>query len=136
MTAATAENQNLAKLLIAAGYQPRVARALAWLVRHEAGTITSREMEIGANLRQPEAHYAINILTDRGTDKSVDKSWIKVVPVATEIKPRGRPEYRYEYALTKEQAFRKIQAKAGERIAGINGNLEEIKAAIMEAPVA
>jgi predicted transcriptional regulator len=119
-----AEKPILVKLLTTAGYVPRVAKALAWLVKHEAGIITSRELEIGANLRQPEAHYAINIMNKDG--------WLTVLPVIAGEQKRGRPEYRYQYALTKEQAVGKIQREQAEqRQKAIAENLEQIRAAIM-----
>ena len=124
MTTAADSKPVLAKLLITAGYPPRAAKALAWLVQHGAGVITSREMEIGANLRQPEAHYAINILTSMG--------WIKTVPATTEQK-RGRPEYRYEYTLTPGQAVSKIKKEmVDKQVAAIAANIEQIQAAIMD----
>lgn len=120
------EKSKLSKLLIFVGYCPRVAKALAWLIQHGTGVVTSREIERGADLRQPEVHYAIEILSGSG--------WIKKIETPSTSKP-GRPFIQYQFTLNKEQAFAEIKkimdAKAGE----IAATTAEIQKEIFTEPV-
>lgn len=94
------EKPILSKLLITVGYTPRVAKAFAWLILNGSATITSREIERGADLRQPEVHYAIQ--------KLIESGWIKEINVPNSSKP-GRPFIQYQFTLTRDQAFNEIK---------------------------
>ena len=120
------EKSKLSKLLIFVGYCPRVAKALAWLIQHGNGVVTSREIERGADLRQPEVHYAIEVLS--GTN------WIKKIETPSTSKP-GRPFIQYQFTPTRDQAFAEIKKIMDAKAAEISETTAEIQREIFTEPV-
>ena len=110
----------LPSLLISAGYTPRVAKALAWLILRGDGVVTSREIERGADLRQPEVHYAISVLEGM--------KWIEKIETPSTSKP-GRPFTQYRFQLTKEQVYTEIKSGIDKKA----GDLSEMASRIHEA---
>jgi predicted transcriptional regulator len=110
----------LPTLLIAAGYTPRVAKALAWLILRGDSTVTSREIERGADLRQPEVHYAISVLEGM--------KWIEKIETPSTSKP-GRPFTQYRLRLTKDQVYTEIKAGIDKKA----GDLAEMTSQIHDA---
>ncbi len=115
------EKPELSKLLTSAGYCPRVAKALAWLILNGKEVVTSREIERGADLRQPEVHYAIIILTG--------SEWIEKVETPPLVK-RGRPFIQYRLKRNKEQAFAVIKGRMDAQAQVISTTIDKIHDAI------
>ena len=121
------EKSKLSKLLITAGFTPRVAKALAWVIHHGTGTITSRELEQGADLRQPEVVFALRVLSDQG--------WLTV----TETKKReglGRPFSQYSVIRDKAQSFAEIEKMMNAKTSSIRETLEQIRTEIFQEQAA
>lgn len=112
----------LSELLISAGYSPRVAKAFAWLILNSDWAITTREMERGADLRQPEAHYAIKVMSEKG--------WIQKVEQTSSPK-QGRPFMLYKMAMTREQAYQEILKSITGKQDAYRATAEEIRAEIL-----
>lgn len=122
------EKTKLSNLLHFAGYNPRVSKALAWLIQAKrAGIVTSREIERGADLRQPEVVIALKTLTEKG--------WLK--PTETKATPKqGRPFQQYEITFTLEEAYTKIKALLNAKVDTIMDVDSQVRAEIFKEPVA
>lgn len=94
------ETKTLPEILISAGYPPRVARMFAWLVNSGGRTITSREIEKGADMRQPEVAQTLKVFQGWG--------WIEQVNGEQKAQVRGRPIILYRFTLTREQSAQTI----------------------------
>ncbi len=82
----TEKEEEFANLLIEIGTKKNVAKVLVFLAN--ISEATSREIERGTDLRQPEVSIAMHYLTDQG--------WIKSRESKAESK--GRPVKIYELA--------------------------------------
>ena len=80
----TDKEEKFADLLIAVGTNKNVAKVLVFFASNPEAT--SREIERGADMRQPEVSMAMKYLKERG--------WIKISERSVETK--GRPMKIYE----------------------------------------
>ena len=80
----TQDEEDLANLLIKIGLKRNVARVLVYLVHNPEAT--SREIERGTDLRQPEVSLAMGSLTD--------KTWVENREIKAENKGRPVKIYR------------------------------------------
>jgi predicted transcriptional regulator len=119
------DKPTLSNLLISAGYTPRVAKALAWLIPKGEGIVTSREIERGADLRQPEVHYAIRILTGSG--------WIEVIETPATSKP-GRPFIQYKFLMNQDRAYAEVMKIVSKKSEQLQNMAEQIKEEIYARP--
>ncbi|NMB78717.1 MAG: ArsR family transcriptional regulator [Methanomicrobiales archaeon] len=105
----TEKEEAFARLLIAAGMKKNVAMALVYLAN--ANKATSRDIERGTDLRQPEVSLAIKYMADRG--------WVSY----TEEFPRREGRPGRIYTLEKKvpeiiTAFEKqVKAEANHKLA-------------------
>jgi len=76
-------------------------------------------------LRQPEVHYAIEILSGSG--------WIKKIETPSTSKP-GRPFIQYQFTPTKDQAFAEIKKIMDAKAAEISETTAEIQKEIFTEP--
>jgi predicted transcriptional regulator len=80
----TQDEEDLANLLIKIGLKRNVARVLVYLVHNPEAT--SREIERGTDLRQPEVSLAMGSLTDQ--------TWVENREIKAENKGRPVKIYR------------------------------------------
>lgn len=83
----TDTEEKFADLLIGIGVRKNVATVLVFLVNVQEAT--SREIERGTGLRQPEASIAIKYMTEQG--------WIKCQAILSER--QGRPVKKYSLGI-------------------------------------
>jgi predicted transcriptional regulator len=74
---------NLFQLLEKCGYRRVLAATLAYMIQQQGKDVSSREIEVGADLRQPETNVAVSQLLERG--------WISLVSQRTDPERKGRP---------------------------------------------
>lgn len=68
----TASEKELTGILEQLGFRRITAAVVAWLVSQKKEAYTAREIERGADLRQPEVSIAMSYLLERGWAKVVD----------------------------------------------------------------
>jgi predicted transcriptional regulator len=92
------KEEEFANLLIGIGLKKNVATLLVFL----AGTpvATSREIEHGTDMRQPEVSVAMRYL--------MDKEWVKV---PESLPTKGRPEKKYSLAVPINDILASIEGK-------------------------
>ena len=83
----TEKEEEFVNLLIEIGTKQTIAKALVFLANTKEAT--SREIERGTDLRQPEVSLAIKYMAEQG--------WIKSDEIASEKK--GRPVRNYALAI-------------------------------------
>ncbi|NYT20908.1 MAG: MarR family transcriptional regulator [Methanomicrobiales archaeon] len=83
----TQDEENLANLLIRTGVKRNVARVLIYLAHNPEAT--SREIERGTDLRQPEVSLAMAALTEQ--------KWVENREIKAENKGRPVKIYRLSY---------------------------------------
>jgi predicted transcriptional regulator len=108
----TEKEEEFANLLIEIGTKKNVAQLLVFLVNTPEAT--SREIERGTDLRQPEISIAMKYLGDQG--------WIRERDTPSESK--GRPQKRYSLAVPIKEIFSAIEK---EKKAEANHRLEMIR---------
>ena len=92
-------DERLAENFIEGGLKKNFARVLTLLSKKEE--LTSREIERGTDLRQPEVSIAINYLSKR--------KWARVSNLITENK--GRPVKLYKLSMTLDEIVDEIEAE-------------------------
>jgi len=99
----TENEENFVNLLIEIGIRKTVATVLVFLIN--APEATSREIERGTDLRQPEVSNAIKYMTEQG--------WIKHREIPAEKK--GRPVKKYSLGIPAKEIMAALeQAKKDE----------------------
>jgi predicted transcriptional regulator len=83
----TEKEEEFISLLIAAGTRKNIALVIVFLANTPEGS--SREIERGTDLRQPDVSLAIKFLTERG--------WIRVRDIL--VAHKGRPTKIYALAM-------------------------------------
>jgi len=105
------QEEEFANLLIGIGLRRNVAKVLVFLSNHPA--VTSRTVERGADMRQPEVSLVMRALMDHG--------WIK--SRESRVETRGRPVYVYDLAKPLHEIMdcieREKRQEATERLAMI-----------------
>lgn len=96
------KDEFLAENFIDGGLKKNFARVLILLSKKEE--LTSREIERGTDLRQPEVSIAINYLSKR--------KWARVSNLITENK--GRPVKLYKLSMTLDEIVDEIEAEKKE----------------------
>jgi predicted transcriptional regulator len=108
----TEKEEEFVSLLIRIGTQKNVAKMLVFLANIKEAT--SRQIERGADMRQPEACLAIKYLSGQG--------WIKSREAPSE--KQGRPEKHYSLAVPARQIITSIEkAKKNE----LNSTLSRVR---------
>jgi predicted transcriptional regulator len=108
----TEEEEEFVSLLVRIGTQKNVAKMLVFLANTKEAT--SRQIERGSDMRQPEACIAIKYLSGQ--------KWIKSREAPSEKK--GRPEKHYSLAVPARQIISNIEnAKKSE----LNSKLSLVK---------
>jgi len=109
--------ERMAELLTRAGMNKNVARAVVYLSKVKEAV--SREIEIGANLRQPEVSLAMKELRERG--------WVKMRKLKR--KGKGRPLKCYKLAVDLRDIAKGLIEKR-EELKKLEGELKELEKAI------
>ncbi len=94
----TKEDEEISTILTTVGVKRNDSRVLVSLFK--GVVLTSREIERGTDLRQPEVSVAINYL--------VKRKWVKVSQMMTEKK--GRPNKIYQLSLSTDEILDQIKA--------------------------
>jgi predicted transcriptional regulator len=108
----TEKEEEFANLLIEIGTKKNVAQLLVFLVNTPEAT--SREIERGTDLRQPEVSLAMKYLVDRGWIKECDNPSVR----------KGRPQKKYSLGVPIKAIFSSIEK---EKKAEANNRLELIQ---------
>lgn len=93
----TDKEEELSNLLIAIGIPRNIAKVLVFLAN--APEATSRAIERGADMRQPEVSLAMRYLMEQGWIKSRDSS----------AESKGRPMKIYELAIPFSEIINRIE---------------------------
>jgi predicted transcriptional regulator len=93
----TKKEEEFVSLLVRIGMRKNVAKMLVFLANTKEAT--SRQIERGADMRQPEACMAIKYLSGQG--------WIKSREAPSE--KQGRPEKHYSLAVPPRQIISHIE---------------------------
>ena len=93
----TRKDEEIADMLVEAGLKRNYARVLVLLFQDI--DLTSREIERGTDLRQPEVSIAINFL--------IKKKWALVTSLITENK--GRPVKLYRLAASIDEILNEVE---------------------------
>lgn len=112
------EEKGLLERLEEYGLQKDVARALVFIASSEDAT--SREIENGTRLRQPEASIATKILRDKG--------WVEKRNVNREGK--GRPVHIYSLNKPMKSIMEELEEDQKKRIQDMEENMSEIKSIV------
>ena len=110
--------ERMAELLIRAGMNKNVARAVVYLSKVKEAV--SREIEIGANLRQPEVSLAMKELRERG--------WVKMRELKR--KGKGRPLKCYKLTVDLRDIAKGLIEKKREELKKLEEKLKELEKAI------
>ena len=110
--------ERMAELLIRAGMNKNVARAVVYLSKVKEAV--SREIEIGANLRQPEVSLAMKKLRERG--------WVKMRELKR--KGKGRPLKCYKLTVDLRDIAKGLIEKKREELKKLEEKLKELEKAI------
>lgn len=95
----TEKDTNFVDILVQTGLKKNYAKVLVYLARNN--NLTSREIERGTDLRQPEVSIAINYLKKRG--------WVKISNLLTENK--GRPVKMYTLHIPIQEILNQIESE-------------------------
>jgi len=93
----TDHEEEFVRLLVSLGIQKNIAKVLVYLA--SAGDVTSRQMERGGDLRQPEVSLAMRYLSER--------NWVRSYDAGTTGK--GRPIRIYSLARPIEDIIGDIE---------------------------
>ena len=93
----TEKEEEFVNLLIEIGTRKNVAKMLVYLTNIKEAT--SREIERGTDLRQPEVSMALKYLANQGWVKSLEKQSIK----------KGRPLQKYALAIPVKEIMARIE---------------------------
>ncbi len=102
--------------LAAAGFSKGIARTLAFLTT-APDWATSKDIERGTNLRQPEVSIAVRELFNKG--------WVARDTLKRESK--GRPLCIYRMTVDLSEVYKSIDASEREKIAEIEANLKRVR---------
>ena len=108
----TEEEEEFVSLLVRVGVRKNVAKMLVFLANTKEAS--SRQIERGTDMRQPEACMAIKYLTGQG--------WIKNREAPSER--QGRPEKQYSLAVPVRQVIAAIEK---EKKNEVNDRLQQLK---------
>jgi predicted transcriptional regulator len=111
----TQDEENLANLLIRTGMKRNVARVLIYLAHNPEAT--SREIERGTDLRQPEVSLAMAALTDQ--------KWVENHEIKAENK--GRPVKIYRLSNPFSEIVDVIEREKREQAATQLSLIQEIR---------
>jgi len=98
----TENDDNFAEILVKTGLKKNYAKVLVYLAKNK--NLTSRDIERGTDLRQPEVSIAINHLRKRG--------WVKISNLLTENK--GRPVKLYTLHVSIQDILNEIESEKSE----------------------
>ena len=112
------KEERMAELLIKAGMNKNVARVVVYLSK--VGEAVSREIEIGANLRQPEVSLAVKKLKEKGR---IDWKEVKK-------KGKGRPLKCYKLTVDLKEIAKGLIEKKREELKKLEEELKELEKAI------
>lgn len=98
----TENDDKLAEILVKTGLKKNYAKVLVYLAKNK--NLTSRDIERGTDLRQPEVSIAINHLRKRG--------WVKISNLLTENK--GRPVKLYTLHVSIQDILNEIESEKSE----------------------
>ena len=112
------EEERIVELLVEMGLRKNVARAVVYLSKVKEAV--SREIEIGANLRQPEVSLAVKELKEKG--------WIDWKEVKK--KGKGRPLKSYKLTVDLKEIAKGIIEKKREELKKLEEELKELEKAI------
>jgi len=100
----TEKEEEFVNLLIEIGTKKTIAKALVFLAN--APKATSREIERGTDLRQPEVSLALKYMMDRGWMKSHENP----------SNNKGRPFKVYELAISLQKIMDSIEKEKNQEI--------------------
>jgi len=109
------KEQKAVKVLLRLGFPRPEAQTLIFLFK--TGRVTTREIEKGVNLRQPEV--------SQGTNALINRKWIKASKIQT--KGKGRPYYKYYLARSKKKILDDIQREIWKMIEQEHQNLITVR---------
>jgi predicted transcriptional regulator len=98
----TENDDQFAEILVKTGLKKNYAKVLVYLAKNK--NLTSRDIERGTDLRQPEVSIAINHLRKRG--------WVKISNLLTENK--GRPVKLYTLHVSIQDILNEIESEKSE----------------------
>jgi len=98
----TENDDNFAEILVKTGLKKNYAKVLVYLAKNK--NLTSRDIERGTDLRQPEVSIAINHLRKRG--------WVKISNLLTENK--GRTVKLYTLHVSIQDILNEIESEKSE----------------------
>ncbi len=98
----TEKDDEFAEILVKTGLKKNYAKVLVFLAKNKS--LTSRDVERGTDLRQPEVSIAINHLRKRG--------WVKISNLLTENK--GRPVKLYTLHISIQDILHEIESEKSE----------------------
>lgn len=98
----TENDDQFAEILVKTGLKKNYAKVLVYLAKNK--NLTSRDIERGTDLRQPEVSIAINHLRKRG--------WVKISNLLTENK--GRPVKLYTLHVSILDILNEIESEKSE----------------------
>lgn len=107
--------KRIADLLSRAGLNDKIARIVVFL--SVSGESSSRDIERGADLRQPEVSLAMNDLREMG--------WVKERDV--KLRRKGRPTKLYKLTLDLKDIASEVINKKEEELKKIKQDLEELR---------
>jgi predicted transcriptional regulator len=111
---ATAD-ERIAELLFKVGLNRNIAKIIVFL--EKTGEALSRDIEIGADLRQPQVSVAMKELRELG--------WIKEKELSR--KGKGRPKKSYKLAIEFKEIISDIIEKKREELGITKKNLAELE---------
>ena len=101
----TDEEEEFVNLFITVGARKTVARVLVYLLKNKQ--VTSRDLERGTDLRQPEVSIAIHELIERG--------WIRTGEIPSEKK--GRPQKTYTLKVSADKIHSTLEKETKDEAA-------------------
>lgn len=110
------DNHEFTDLLASLGVQRNVAKVITYLV--VAGEATSKEIERGAGLRQPEVSIAMRIL--RG------ENWVREWEIKN-TEGKGRPSKVYALSTPVDGIIRSIEDQKQKKSAEAMENIRKLK---------
>ena len=112
----------LTELLTDCGFNVPLARILVYFLEHRGKHLSSREIERGADVRQPEVSHGLADLIKRG--------WISEMEPLANVS-QGRPIKQYMIAVSSETICSDIEGGFRKDIKQLQDTLVQLKAAMI-----